>query len=247
LLIVLKGFHMFKSFTSAFAAFTALTSLAVASDLPSRKTEPAAPSYSHVTANSSLPAAFAWDGYYVGGHLGYGTASVDGSDAAGDTYSLGPKGFVLGAQAGYNYVFWNNYLAGLELDADYTGFKNSDTIAPLYTKTASFTDNYRASLVGRIGYIIDDFLLYGLGGATYHNAKVDYSAAFGGATSASPQSLGWTLGLGGEYAIAQNWTARLEYRYSDFGSSNNIKDHDQTITLGVNYKFDSSAPLSARY
>lgn len=235
---------MFKYISSAVAALAA-TSAAFASDLPARKSAPLAPSFTR-TSPQTVPAnAFSWEGFYAGAHVGYAFGSVSGTPVDPETISLSPAGFDLGLQGGYNMVFLNTYLAGLEISGDYTDLKKSGLLSGGVI-TGNFTDNYRGSLVGRLGYIIDDFLLYGLGGGTYHNAKIDYSGASAPA-STSLSKIGWTLGAGAEYAFSQNWTARAEYRYSDFGSSGGIKDRDQTITLGVNYKFDSAAPLLARY
>jgi outer membrane immunogenic protein len=238
---------MFKSFVGALSATAALSSLALASDLPSRKTSPPAPSYTQPSAAAASAPAFSWDGFYVGAHAGYGFGDVSADNGAGSSLSLSPAGFLVGLHGGYNMVFMNSYLAGLELDADYTDFKKSgiETIvpAPPAPISAEYKDNYRGSLVGRLGYIIDDFLVYGLGGASYHNAKMTDTNGF----SDSLSKVGFTLGAGAEYAFTQNWIGRAEYRYNDFGTKDSIKVHDQTITLGVSYKFDSSAPLTARY
>ncbi|RUW97818.1 porin family protein, partial [Mesorhizobium sp. M2A.F.Ca.ET.037.01.1.1] len=43
------------------------------------------------------------------------------------------------------------------------------------------------------------------------------------ADSSSHTKAGWTLGAGVEYAFAQNWTTRVEYRYTDSGSSPTIQ------------------------
>jgi outer membrane immunogenic protein len=61
---------------------------------------------------------------------------------------------------------------------------------------------------------------------------------------------GWTAGAGVEYALAQNWTAKLEYDYLGFGSeSENLSTptptvyptsaslNVQEVKAGINYKF----------
>ena len=73
--------------------------------------------------------------------------------------------------------------------------------------------------------------------------------------SDSQVHLGWTAGVGGEYAFAPNWTARIEGRYSDFGNetyelieddpdttsdeSGDVEvDFDQfSVTGGISYLF----------
>ena len=63
---------------------------------------------------------------------------------------------------------------------------------------------------------------------------------------------GWTVGGGAAYAFAQNWNVFAEYRRTSFRSSTVVLPFSQlsatstasvnTVTLGVNYKFDWSAP-----
>ncbi len=60
---------------------------------------------------------------------------------------------------------------------------------------------------------------------------------------------GWTLGGGLEGAIAQNWTAKVEYLYVDLGKFNcglncgaglttdNVSFKTSILRAGVNYKF----------
>jgi outer membrane immunogenic protein len=88
-------------------------------------------------------------------------------------------------------------------------------------------------------------------GGVFGNAQ----ATLDGATTAGTQE-GWTAGLGVEYALAQSWTAKLEYLYADLGSTtencssaaclaanagNPLKASvgltDSLVRVGVNYKF----------
>ena len=71
--------------------------------------------------------------------------------------------------------------------------------------------------------------------------------------------LGWTLGAGVEYALSNNWTARAEYRYTDFGTKTDTlaltypgfhaKNHytDQAVRLGLSYKFGGPSAVVAKY
>ncbi len=78
------------------------------------------------------------------------------------------------------------------------------------------------------------------------------SLTFANATaSQSENRSGWTVGVGVEYAFFQNWSARVEYDYLDFGSHRvsileitapitltaNIKQDMHLVKLGVNHKF----------
>jgi outer membrane immunogenic protein len=60
---------------------------------------------------------------------------------------------------------------------------------------------------------------------------------------------GWTVGAGVEYALMSNWTARFEYRYTNFSAYNNavallaagaVSEQDpdfHTVRIGVSYRF----------
>jgi outer membrane immunogenic protein len=68
--------------------------------------------------------------------------------------------------------------------------------------------------------------------------------------NASSTNVGWTIGAGGEVALGQNWTARIEYLYigtnvKQSGAlglvggtvSETAKVQDSLIRAGVNFKF----------
>ncbi len=59
---------------------------------------------------------------------------------------------------------------------------------------------------------------------------------------------GWTVGGGLEYAFMNNWSAKLEYLYIDFGDGPTVpvtaavnivagKMTDNIVRVGLNYKF----------
>ena len=64
---------------------------------------------------------------------------------------------------------------------------------------------------------------------------------------------GYTVGAGLEYMFAQNWSAKLEYQFYDFGSSRFIapaaliplgsfRTEDHTVKAGLNYRFNLGRP-----
>ena len=60
---------------------------------------------------------------------------------------------------------------------------------------------------------------------------------------------GWTVGAGVEYALMANWTARFEYRYTNFSAYKNalamlgpgsVSEQDpdfHAVRIGVSYRF----------
>jgi len=196
----------------------------MAADLAPQPAEPAVPVY--------LP--FSWTGFYVGAHAGYGFGSVDSSLAAPlDSFDI--KGFVGGVHAGYNYQM-NQWVLGVEGDFDGTSIngKATDGLGNINKMTVP----WQGSVRGRVGYAWDRFLLYGTGGVAFADAKL--------AGGDSKTLAGWTAGAGLEYAFTDNWSARLEYRYTDYqratfstpalGSFKNRFNENQVLA-GISYKF----------
>jgi outer membrane immunogenic protein len=69
---------------------------------------------------------------------------------------------------------------------------------------------------------------------------------------------GYTVGAGAEYMFAPNWSAKAEYQYYNFGSSNfaapaplvpfgNFRTDDHTLKAGVNYRINWGSLVGARY
>lgn len=178
---------------------------------------------------ASVPApVFSWTGFYIGGQAGYGWGS--GADALG-LAGVDPKGWLAGAQAGYNYQFANHVVAGIEAD-----IAGGDISAG--TLGLSSTLDLLGTVRGRLGYAFGPVLPYVTGGFAWGNNAISIPGA-----SQSQTLTGWTVGAGIEYALTEHWTAKTEYLYTDLGS----KSYDalglsagvtsQTAKFGINYKF----------
>jgi outer membrane immunogenic protein len=74
------------------------------------------------------------------------------------------------------------------------------------------------------------------------------SAGTATAFSVSQDYSGWTVGGGLEWAFANNWSAKVEYLYIDFGDGPTVpinatqsiavgKMTDNIVRAGINYKF----------
>jgi outer membrane immunogenic protein len=93
---------------------------------------------------------------------------------------------------------------------------------------------------------------YVKGGAAW--ADAEYTLA--GVGAVSDTRVGWTLGTGVEWALAPQWSAKLEYNYLDFGKDNytlgtpfEIDTQVHLIKAGINYRFGGwgKAPVVANY
>ncbi len=187
-------------------------------------------------------AAYNWSGFYVGGHLGYGWGSEEARfTASGLTGATDPDGFLAGAQLGFN---WQTGAFVFGIEGDWTWTNADGTSA-----TAVASDhNWYGSATGRLGYAWDNWLLYVKGGAAWMDADYTFGGTGGGTRS------GWTLGTGLEWAVGNNWSAKLEYNYMDFGSetytlptSTAIDTQVHLIKLGLNYRFGLGGPVATRY
>jgi outer membrane immunogenic protein len=208
---------------SALALAVALTAGAAhAADLPYRKV---APVYA-----PSLQPAFSWTGFYAGANVGGGFSGTDAFNSYLGTNGGRADGAVGGIQLGYNYQVSPRFVVGIENDFMASGIKTShnglnDVSMPFYGTGR-----------GRAGFTLLDshLLVYGTGGMAFGQVKD---------AGVDKLRIGWTAGGGVEWAFQPNWSAKIEYLYTDLYKDlkkDNLPDRDQkfqTITVGVNYHF----------
>jgi high affinity Mn2+ porin len=222
----------------------------------------------------SVPAAYDWNGFYAGGHLGYAWGNsnwtapgVSGSlDLAQpvDTFD-GAGSFFAGLQAGYNYMLPNRVVIGAEADVSFPAFPNLAGIsiggASTFTSPTIGAESYSETVLssgtvrGRIGYAPGNWLFYATGGFAWTYDQLSLTQLASGATEAPfLWRLGWAAGAGVEVPVAPRWTARLEYLFTDYGISGvnflggaQRIDSDfslQELRAGLNYQFGND-PLAA--
>ncbi|MFG1480986.1 outer membrane protein [Xanthobacter sp. V4C-4] len=218
--------------------------------------------------------AFSWTGFYIGAQAGYGWAKNDFSNsrdplnpttisAVDAEYSL--DGALVGGQIGYNYQI-NSIVIGVEADAAWADISGSGAYfngvanSCIQSNDACHSKiDALGTITGRLGVAFDRVLVYGKGGAAW--ASVSHSAgntdllapAFNYAADANSTRWGWTVGAGVEYAVTNNWSAKIEYNYVDLGSNEarfnfapatfinpyvaTVDQSLQLLKVGINYRF----------
>ena len=221
-------------------------------------------------------AAYDWTGVYVGGHLGYATGSSDwtATQAGAATPSLagsldlfngfngfgGTGSYLLGLQAGYNYMSPTRFVVGAEVDVSFPNpLSGNQTISSPLIGLVNYQDQVEMSgtVRGRIGYAPGNWLFYATGGFAYsfdHFTRTQIAGVpVGGAAMAGTVEdlfmvprVGGVVGAGVEFALTPRWMARLEYLYTDYGSHSvdftasaqrfNSDLTVQTVWVGLDYR-----------
>ena len=204
-----------KLFAAATLAVAASMSTATAADLPGYGRTP-------YTVQQPLN-MYSWAGPYIGGNLGYQWGDLNGGP-------LKPSGVSGGIQGGYNWQF-GQFVIGAEADIQASG--SSHKFAAW-----KFSNPWFGTLRGRAGFAMNNILIYGTGGLAFGGLRAEVLNL-----SETQWATGWTLGVGAEIGITQNWSAKVEYLYVDLSDKQfaltGLPSSYQfnVVRLGVNYKF----------
>jgi outer membrane immunogenic protein len=212
----------------------AVASPSFAADLPR-------PGYKSPIYSPDFVAPFSWTGFYVGLNGGYGFGKSSWSSGGLSTGDFNVNGALAGLTLGYN-LQTGTWVWGAEGDLDASWMKGSTT-----TACASGCET-KNSWLGtgrlRLGYAgWNNWLPYLTGGVAAGDIKATDSTG-----SVTKTAIGWTAGLGVEYAMFGNWSTKLEYLYADLGKVTcgtptcaggdvDIKFKANIVKVGVNYRF----------
>lgn len=228
---------MFRGFGLASALALLSAGVAQAADAPAYEPAPAA-----------VVPSFSWSGPYIGVQAGYDWMDAD-NRANGFGPDTKPDGFTVGGYAGVNHQLDNSpIVAGVEADINYSdvsGGRVSQAFTGLPNTRIKNDFGFTGAVRGRLGYAFDRFMIYGAGGLAFADHEVKAKGAV--SDSDDTVAVGWTIGGGVEAALTDNVTARVEYRYSDFGTdkfsvaNSRVKSDvtDNRVLLGLGYKFST--------
>ena len=237
-----------KKVVLACALLSALGGVASAADRPVKAPYSAPP---------APPAYYTWTGFYIGGNIGgaWAHGSVDDS-LFGLSASASHSGFIGGGQLGFNYQF-SNIVLGVEWDFDGTSLDatGNGVATRIGFLQGSANTRWVSTLAARFGVAAwNNALLYGKAGVGWvdNNATVT-NLTTGASISASNRNSGWLVGAGVEWALAGNWSAKLEYDFLHldsltFGPGPFLGDtfttnrEIQMLKVGLNYRFGYGGP-----
>jgi outer membrane immunogenic protein len=248
---------------------------------------------------SGFPALTGLDASFGGNYAGLSHSQASALGLSRNSI-VEADGFIGGGQIGYNYRF-DRFVAALETDIQGAGIKGRASflgvspVSDLQGRTdfalssveSEKTVDWLGTMRGRVGYLFSPTLLaYATGGLAY-GGVTGRTAAFAGWTGnviaptlrssnsagyLSDTLVGWTIGGGGEWAVAPNVSVKAEYLYYDLGGARFASSPMETRLLsffsnvvlpasemrfqghiaraGINYHFslfETQAPLVAKY
>lgn len=144
------------------------------------------------------------------------TVGLDSLVVDDGTDSESEEGVVYGAILGYDFAT-SNAVFGVEAELSESGISvenNNVLVAGDNLTLGAGRDIYVGARAGI--FASDTGILYIKGGYTNQQFDLDYTAPAGSLSDSSDID-GFRVGAGGEFRLADNLTARLEYRYSNYG------------------------------
>ncbi|WP_421758796.1 outer membrane protein [Devosia sp.] len=194
-----------------------------------------------VDAPAEAPAMAAasgnWDGAYIGAFAGYGWGTLTDEDGywGTDGQEYAANGWQAGLTAGANFTVSEAIVAGIAADIAWADIGGDDEGGDF-----TYNTNWTGSLRARLGFDGGAFLPYVTGGLAFANNTLNDSGNY----EDTQTHIGWTAGVGVEFAVADNVSLDLQYRYSDYGSKTYSLDGDydfsltsHAVTAGINFKF----------
>ncbi|MCS0493839.1 outer membrane beta-barrel protein [Ancylobacter sp. MQZ15Z-1] len=171
-----------------------------------------------------------------------------------------------GLTVGYNWHYADGSLIGVEADVAYSGldgafdFDGTTALSPVQRLISSGHVRLHTPFIGtarlRLGYAVGPLLPFVTAGlaVTYSTAEVSGDATLeaqlasgawvpvGGQPASHRESAftaGWTAGGGVEYALSDEWSAKVDYLYVDLITSDLGEEPPQLHLwrAGLNYRF----------
>ena len=212
-----------------------------------------------------MSTAYNWTGFFIGGSFGLLNGKTDW-DFLGFGTTANPRfaGAIGGGQIGYDRQI-GKWVVGVEGSLNATNAHGGRGCPNGVFFTCQTDINWFGTATAKLGYALTDrSLWYARAGAAFGDLKISTACntaptnplnLAGCGDSAKRSRVGWTIGIGSEFAIARNWTVRTETNYFDMGTDRynlpasgaiNVRQTGFVSTVGVNYRF-APGPVVAKY
>ena len=197
-----------------------------------------------------------WTGFYVGAAFGAGGTfnrlDVGGPALNANVHGSGQSGVLGSIYGGVDYQITQRGLVGLMAEASYAGFNGSVSASvPGAFAQVSQNTGFGWAVLLRAGFLADpSTLLYFTGGYAGQIINTNGTATVPGGTanfSTNNTMNGWTFGPGFETMLTNKLSAKLEYRYSQFGRQTigstgiSMEPSTHAIRAGLSYRFAAGA------
>ncbi len=202
--------------------------------------------------------------------IGEANPHVSGYDLGGDLgYNFQIGRWVLGVEADLEKTNTRGGAACGPLNTTTVteGNTTTVTIGPMFQLTCNAS--WMATAAARAGYTWERALFYAKAGGAWteeqFSATCNLSILGESCTNATPlgqgfkqtngfsasvDGAGWIIGLGAEFALTRNWSARAEYDYISFGDKSATASDGTALNVGmrvfeakvgINYRFNAEA------
>jgi outer membrane immunogenic protein len=251
---------MMRSIITIVCGLTALTTSAMAADLPVKAPPPpAAPVYN-------------WTGCYIGGNVGWARTETKFRFGGVEDTRHSSDGFAGGGQIGCDYqfgqgqLFGPNWVIGIQGMIDAADFDHDERSFLFPANSFHHKTRWFGTVTGRLGYLVAPSLLfYGKGGWGTVEERFGIRSVATGLplfNDIKKSSSGADAGVGFEWMINPAWSLWVEWDHiflqdKDFAftpigggailNANVRRDFDKVL-VGINWRIGaSSAPVRASY
>jgi outer membrane immunogenic protein len=237
-------------FAGAVALFAA--SPALAADLPMAPPPPPQAPAAYVP---TVAPVYNWGGIYIGinGGYGFGNSNWNATPGLGTglvgTGDFNIDGALAGGTIGANFQS-GQFVFGVEADGDWTNIQGNTSAADCAGFTCQTSNEWLATLRGRVGYAFDRVLVYATGGGAAGDVKATFTVPGFAATSSDNTEFGWAAGGGVEVGLTENITAKAEYLFVDLSNGScsvtacgafaavPVQFDASLVRAGLNFKFN---------
>ncbi len=162
-----------------------------------------------MAADIDFAPIYDWSGIYVGAFAGLVFVETPYLPVGGDDPEFGGASGIFGALAGAQ---WQSDSLVFGVEGDW-GWGFGETAQNILDET-DYTIDSVATLRARLGFAMDDTMIYATGGVAMADATFD---AYVLNEKDDATHWGWTVGGGMEHAFNESFTGRIEYLYASFG------------------------------